>query len=202
LAGPGAIRSRYNSTNDAVIEDCAFIWTWRGIQWFYGSLVVRHCNFDAGIYGHVYLQRLKTRATVENCVATGASLVKNVNAGHLIVAEDIEGLRSDYNRFYFQSYDKTFHLFKYGRWPHKTEEMRSYQGGDGLKRWQQETGLDTHTKIVDSPGYADYSGKLSEDSPRPDGKPRWLDDFRLAPGSPLRGAASDGGDVGIRFPPE
>ena len=81
-----------------------------------------------------------------------------------------------------------------------SDSVVDFQGPEGLKRWQQQTGNDKHTKIITNPGYANYSGTGQGGRPEADGKPAWLDDCRLAPDSPLRGAASDGSDIGIRFP--
>lgn len=195
----GGIRTRYNSTNAAVVEDSAFLYNWGDIEWYYGSLTVRHVVFDVGIFGHVVMHRVESTLAIENSVATSAGRMKSVHSGHLISVESAEGVRSDYNRFYFQPYDQRHHLYRVGRYPYG-KDTRHYEGAEGLERWRSDTGNGVHTRIVDDPRFEGRSARFEEADPKPGNAPRWLDDYRLASDSPLRGAASDGGDIGIRFP--
>jgi Right handed beta helix region len=195
----GGIRTTLNSTNDATVEDSAFLFEWLDIVWFYGSLRLHHVVFDVGRFGHVQLMRNGARLSVTDSVATSASPPKTRRHGHLIQAESTDGIQSDYNRFYFQPYDHEHHLFLWGRWPRKVG-AHEYAGAEGLESWRRDTGNDRNSRIIQVPDFAHPFALDERGRPDPTTQPLWLDAYRLAPTSPLRGAASDGADIGIRFP--
>lgn len=198
-AWSGGIRTLYNSTNQARVEDSAFLDNWRAIVWYFGDLDIQHSIFDVGIYSDVYLHRRHARLTLQNSVSTSAGIAKSQKFGHLITARGGPEIRSDFNRFYFQPYDQSHFLFRLGS-ERRPADLRVYRDEEGLARWQRETGNDRHTRIVEDPEFARYRARRARDRPDPESLPIWLDDYRLTPQSPLRGAASNGGDVGIRFP--
>lgn len=196
----GGVRTLYNSTNQASVEDSAFLQNWRAVTWFFGNLDIRHSVFDVGIYSDVYLYRKGARLTLENSISTSAGAAKSHSSGHLIAAQNDPELRSDFNRFYFQPYDQHHFLFRLGS-ERRPAGLRVYRNADGLARWQRETGNDRHTRIVEDPAFVTDRDRGSRGKPDPDGPPFWLDAYRLAPESPLRGAGRGGADIGIRFPP-
>ena len=69
-----------------------------------------------------------------------------------------------------------------------------------MRARQLDTGNDVNSLIIDDPKYLTYDALVDREVSSPDTVPFWLDDYRLGPDSPLVGAGSDGGDIGIRFP--
>ena len=84
------IRTRYNSTNRASVEDSAFLQNWRAIVWYFGTINVNHSVFDVSIFSDIYLLRRATALRVENSVSTSANARNSHAFGHLIIAEDHE----------------------------------------------------------------------------------------------------------------
>ena len=125
---------------------------------------------------------------------------------------DAKSVRSDRNAFWYQPYDVRRWVGILNGQPGFVpdyENSKCYLGEEGLKHWRADTGNDQHSLTVTDPRFVTYKGSIGWqgekemtecENPKAPRKVRWLDDFRLEPGSPLKGKGENGADIGIRFP--
>jgi len=136
------------------------------------------------------------------------------NFGYMArMPEGPESVRSDYNGFWYQPMTRS----NGSPWLNDDSDdmvfnakvATLYKGDDGMKKWRDDTGNDTHS-LVGEPDFVTYKGAAGWTSRpatvrrlrRPAGQKEGDLAGRLPPwaSSAFKGKGESGADMGIRFP--
>ncbi|MBN1674042.1 MAG: right-handed parallel beta-helix repeat-containing protein [Kiritimatiellae bacterium] len=202
-AGIRSNRPTDDKLRELTVEDCAFVMNAWPINIRRQRASVRNCVFPGSYWGNIDVQDPDAEITIRNCLFTSCIEMKLWGHGYMVKAPAGARIDSDYNAIWYQPYDTEY------RWVARVMKseagpQREYRGGaDGLAQWRTDTGNDTHTLIVDTPGFrTEENGGLKVSileklSPQRDRT--WLPDFALSDDSPCKGKGEGGADMGIRF---